>query len=242
MDICFRVLLLFACIVASLLYTGCAHNYEPAETIDFSDYQDGPLSALVEGSLTSPSQSAMTDPILSEASSIKGNSRRERLYRGMSYIWKRFGYDRAYNNKMFSRTAGELFKSNVLGGCSDYALAEATFFRALGIPSRLVITANVDWVDSYRNNPMSMTTGHTFVEVYLEDRWHLVNSTYRVLYSDYNPDSLFFPGNEIFCRRAEDFWSAGIQSINDLDRLLLDCIKDYKDGSYVKPSYTEDKI
>ena len=225
-----------------LLQAGCAHNYKPADGIDFSLYSDGPLPPETSAWLGQGEQSKITPPIAAEAALVKGANRRERLFRGMGYIWKRFAYDRGYNQYMLKRTAGELFDSNILGGCSDFALVESVFFRALGIPARLVVTANTDWIAAYRFNPLSMTSGHTFVEVYLEDRWHLVDSTFRILHSGYDAGRPYYPHNEIFCRRGRDFPDMGIRNVEQLDEVMRDCIRNYTIGSYKEPSYEKQKI
>lgn len=221
---------------------GCAHSRTPAESVDFSLYKDGPLPPEAALWLAPGGQSGITPGIAAEAALITGQTRRERLFKGMAYVWRRFAYDRGFNDKMFSRDSNELFTSNVLGGCSDFALAEAVFFRALGIPARLVITANIDWIEAYRFNEFSMTTGHTFVEVFLEDRWHLLDSTFRFLHSGYDPSSPFYPRKEFFCGRGADFWGLGIRDVDQLNVVMKECIRKYADGSYREPVYDKEDI
>lgn len=67
---------------------------------------------------------------------------------------------------------------------------EIALFRALSIPSRMVVTCNVDWIELFKRDDLSLSEGHSFIEVFLEDRWHLVDSTYRVLFSGYDPGVL----------------------------------------------------
>ncbi len=85
-------------------------------------------------------QSTVTPRIVEEAKGISGKNRRERLFRAMVHVWRSFSYDGWLNAEAFHRTADELFESRILGGCSDFALVEIALFRALGIPSRMVVT------------------------------------------------------------------------------------------------------
>ena len=181
-------------------------------------------------------QSRITAIIQREAMKMEGLSRRQRLYQAKEYIRKTFSYDNWYNATAFQKTADELFQSRVLGGCSDFALVELVFYRALNIPARMVVTANVDWLLEYRRSPLSMTEGHCFIEVYLEDRWYLVDPTFNWLFSEYRPDSPYYPHGEYFCSRGRDFWEMGISSIHDFNRTLRELAGKYQ-GQYIMPSY-----
>ena len=123
--------------------TGCA-TYYPKDFVDFSKFQDSPIPHDVTPFLNSGSQTRLTPQIKAIASQLAAKTRRERLYNAVQYIWTNMRYDRWLNSQMFTRTADQLFQDKVLGGCSDFALAEVTLFRALEIPAKLVITANVD--------------------------------------------------------------------------------------------------
>jgi transglutaminase-like putative cysteine protease len=203
---------------------------------DFSDLKDRPIPEHIVVWLEGGEQTRGTALITAEAQRITGKNRRERLYLAMAYIWSNFRYDSWLNTVAFSRTAHELFESKSLGSCSDFALAQIALFRSVGIPSRMVITANVDWMDQYRHDPLAMSEGHSFIEVFLEDRWHLVDSTYRWLFYDYDPDVLDYPHGERFCKRGKDFWDMGIRNIQDFDELLRGKAAIYA-GDFVDPRY-----
>lgn len=229
---------------AIFLYTlwcfGCAH-WPVRFPFDFTRFQDGPIPEEVEVWLEGGKQSAVTQRIAVEASKISGANRRERLFRAMRHIWKNFSYDQWLNSSMFLRTADELVESRILGGCSDFALAEIALFRALGIPARMVITANVDWMKQYRQDGLAMTEGHSFIEVFLEDRWYLVDSTFRWFYTGYDPGLLSYPHGEYFCKRGKDFWDVGIRGVKDLDRMLREHAQNYA-GGFQEPLYSRHPI
>jgi transglutaminase-like putative cysteine protease len=143
---------------------------------------------------------------------------------------------------MFTRTADQLFKDKVLGGCSDFALAEVALFRALEIPSRLVITANVDWILRYKKDPLYLTTGHVFIEVYLEDRWYLVDSTYRFLFSGYNRELKSYPRREYLCVKGVDYWEMGFAEVASFIEVAGELANRFQEDWYKDPDYIQQKI
>ena len=213
--------------------------YKPS--LDFSVFQDSEIPDGISKWLDSGEQSRVTVLIKDFAKGISGRNRRERLYKSMDYIWQNFSYDILLNPLAFTKTADELFRSRKLGGCSDFALVQITLFRALGIPSRMVITANVDWMINSRFNELAMSEGHSFIEVYLEDDWYLLDTTYRWLLSGYNLKNKSYPHGEYFCKRGVDFWDMGIRSISDCEKLLKDLAGDYNDN-YKIPRYEKSPI
>jgi len=186
-------------------------------------------------------QSRVTPFISQLAGNLRGENRRESLYNAMDYVWREFSYDGWLNSAAFSRTSEDIFQSGILGGCSDFALVQATLFRAVGVPSRIVMTANADWMLNFRTNKMSMGEGHSFIEVYLEDRWYLVDPTYRILFSAYDPDDKSYPHGEYFCARGKDFWDMGVKGMADSDRVLKQRAMKYE-GNYRIPPYGRNPI
>ncbi|MBW1998115.1 MAG: transglutaminase domain-containing protein [Deltaproteobacteria bacterium] len=180
-------------------------------------------------------QSKLTPMIREIAKGLRGRNRRESLYDAMDYVWRNFSYDKRLNSAAFTRTSGEIVESRALGGCSDFALALITLFRAVGIPSRMVITVNVDWMLSHRSNKTAMSEGHSFIEVYLEEGWYLVDPTYRFLFSGYTPDEKSYPHGEYFCARGKDFWDMGIKSVAELESFLREQALKYRDDYRIPP-------
>lgn len=209
---------------------------------DFSRYQDGPLLPEVSGWLVESPQTRLTPGIIAASDQIRGANRRERLFKAVDYVWATFRYDNWLNDKAFTRSAGELFDTRLLGGCSDFALAQVTLFRAVGVPARLALTANTAWMSDFKENDLLITTGHVFIEAYLEDRWHLVDSTYRLLFEGYKPGGRSFPRNEYLFSRGKDFWSMGITDVASLDRVYQPMARMFNLASYVDPKYPATKV
>ena len=228
--------LIFFCLFLPWLISGCSPFIDIKSSIDFPDFQDSSITKDISRWLEGGAQSKITDSIKEVAVKISGRNRRERLYKSMDYIWKNFSYDIWLNSLAFTQTAENLFESKKLGGCSDFALVQITLFRAVGIPSRMIITANVDWMVNSRSNILAMSEGHSFIEVFLEDNWHLVDTTYRWLFSGYNLNNKSYPHGEYFCKRGIDFWDMGIRNSFDSDNILKDLASNYNDD-YKIPLY-----
>ena len=183
-------------------------------------------------------QTEANDLILQASREIDGRNRRERLYQAVEYVWTNFRYDNWLNDQMFQRTVVRMFEDGILGGCSDFALVMVALFRTVGIPARLVLTANTDWLEKYRANPLAIINGHVFIEVFLEHRWHLVDPTYRKLFVGYEIATPFYPRGELFCLRGVDYWSLGLENVEQLNstyaRITASLIPErYRDPNYV---------
>lgn len=90
-------------------------------------------------------------------------------------------------------TVDEILSSRRLSGCHDFALVFAAVARELGYPAVIVETADVAWITHFRKGDEGPHVGHIFVEVFVTDRWILVDST-RGNYVDRGYD----PSNPVF--------------------------------------------
>lgn len=231
-------------LVLSCLFLGaaCGLPQGPSAYVDFGRTRDRPLPPEAALWLEGGNQSLVSPRIAGEAALIQGQTRRERLYRGMEYLWGRFVYDGALDLLMVTQSADTLFERGILGGCADYALVEAAFFRAMGIPVRMTVTVQRQWVLACRRNPLSLPEGHVFLEVYLEDAWYLVDSSYRILYSEIDPHSPFYPGGEIACLKGRDFQEMGLHSVEGLIREMHRCADGADLEAYREPPYRADPL
>ena len=240
-----RPLVLIACCLSLLTLSSCAGTggtEKPLEAIEFSQYTDAPIPADAAVWLLGGKQTRPGPTIADAANRIAGRNRRERLYRAVDYIWSNFHYERGLNSAMLSRTAEELFKEKTLGGCADYALAQVALFRAVGIPAQVVLTANVEWMQNYKKNDLVMTTGHVFIEVYLENRWYLVDPTYRFLYPNYDRTSKNYPRGEHFVMRGKDYWELGLFDVPALVDIFHARALSFHQEQYQEPTYAIDGL
>jgi len=230
-------------LLALFLLAGCgltrSHFLTPD---DFFRFQDQALPLEAVAWLDSGPQSRITPALAAVAGAIEGRNRRERVYVIVDYVRQHFSYDSWLGDLSFSLTADELLVRKVLGGCSDYALVQSTLFRAGGIPARLIMTGNVDWMLDFQKNDLFFAKGHVFIEAYLEDRWYLVDGIYGILYDSYDPHSPHCPRGEIRCWRGRDYWSGGIDSVDRASDRLRAVASGYRVGAYVDPEYPRDML
>lgn len=86
----------------------------------------------------------------------------------------------AYNSggsNIGTATVDGILASKRLSGCHDFALVFAAVARELGYPAVIVETADVGWITHFRKGEEGPHVGHVFVEVFLTDKWILVDST-----------------------------------------------------------------
>jgi hypothetical protein len=223
---CFR---LIPCLLACLLLWGCA-GLNPGQKAATLLPPDAAVW-LEPGEQTKPSAA-----IYDEARSIPRASGTMVVYHVLRHMRKNFSYNRSYSGAMFTRPCTELFERRVLGGCSDYALVELMLLRVMGVPARLVITANLDWIQRYKKDSISMTTGHTYIEAFIGGKWYLVDPTYFELYDDFDLNNSWYPRKQVFCMRGRDFWEMGIRDIEDLDRIMRKLALEF-DETYAEPRY-----
>jgi transglutaminase-like putative cysteine protease len=216
---------------------GCSRH--TANVLFLYNGPDKQIPADVVNYANGSEQSQMTQMIVDVAAGLDANTRRERMLKAVDFVWEYFEYDNREAHLSFTRTADQLFRNKVLGGCSDYALVQATLFRALNIPSRLVLTADVEWMGKYKTNKLYMTRGHVFIEVYLEDAWYLVDTAYRTFYIDYRPEQRNYPRDLYYVFRGADYWELGIRSVRDVDRLFKPFALQFDPALYEPAGYPE---
>jgi tetratricopeptide (TPR) repeat protein len=144
---------------------------------------------------------------------------RKQLTALLRRVNEHFVFDPWQNNPQLNHNAETLARSRALGGCGAYALVEVTLVRALGLPARLVLTADADWLKRYQGDGLSLISGHTFVEVQVEGQWLLLDPTFFELYENYRPDHPFYPRKQVFVARGLDFHDLGLHSMTALQAL-----------------------
>ena len=94
------------------------------------------------------------------------------------------------------RDFDRLVRDGNYGGCADYSVVFGSLARACGIPTVWVKTLDADWIREYKTHGTEGTwSGHVFLEIFLHDRWLLLDDTQLVLYEEYDPKMRILPGN-----------------------------------------------
>ena len=100
-----------------------------------------------------------------------------------------------------TRNISEVLKESLSTGCHDDALIFTTFCRAVGIPAKYVVGIN-------KLDPKNR--GHCVVELYLHDRWILVDQSRGSVYIE--PKRSDFYKMNFIVGKGLDSWDVGISS------------------------------
>jgi transglutaminase-like putative cysteine protease len=157
-------------------------QYLTAFGIDYSH----PDMYLTQGEQTRISNPAALDSLRGRS---KGLAHLSEIYRWL----RKFDTYSAGGATIGEATVDELLASRRLGGCHDFALVYAAVARDLGYPAVMVDTASVEWIARFQKGEEGPHVGHVFVEVFLVDRWVLIDST-RGAYVERGYD----PANPVF--------------------------------------------
>jgi hypothetical protein len=100
-----------------------------------------------------------------------------------------FGYFTGGGQYIGKLSINDLFKSRKLSGCHDHALIVAGILRLLGYPVIMVDTADINWAKNYSNNPQAGFIGHVVLEVFVENKWILLDPSGGFFSTVYDHDS-----------------------------------------------------
>ncbi|MBD3181421.1 hypothetical protein GF312_03955 [Candidatus Poribacteria bacterium] len=149
-------------------------------------------------------------------------------------------------------TAEELLEKMSLGGCHDYALVYSAVAREIGYPAVMIRTSSIVWIKSFKTDEEEARPriGHVFVEVYLDNRWILIDPTNGWYFDEgYDPANPVIPlrGNiagqteEIYGfyveKKGFDIWDMGIYNQLDSGISMDEMARRVNLDSIVYPDY-----
>lgn len=147
-------------------------------------------------------------------------------------------------------TTEQLIKDRQMTGCHDWALVYASFARALGYPTVIVDTAGIPWIKQFQSGQKGGYSGHVFIEVFVEGKWVLIDSTNGWYVKDgYDPTNPIIPlkagfsgeTNDLYgfyvMRKGVDTWGYGIHSNAELTKLMEETARQVKLEALVNPKY-----
>jgi len=113
----------------------------------------------------------------------------EGILKVCNWINQNFTFINAGGNKAGVNTVNELFEIRTFYGCHSLALIISSVLREFGIPTLMIETADVQWAYNYRSGSIEYFRGHVMSEVYIENKWILLdnNCTYVREYDYANP-------------------------------------------------------
>jgi hypothetical protein len=192
--------------------------YQPAFGIDYNN----PELYLTNGEQTGISSPEMLDPLRSDEQGIA------HLKRIFQWLKKEFEPYSAGGKTIGVVTTDQLLEERRLGGCNDRGLVYVAAARELGYPAVLVITNSIAWMELYQTGEAEQYIGHVFVEVYLDGRWVLIDSTNGWFVEEgYDPSNPVIPlqgpvagsSEEVYgfyvTHKGIDQWDIGIHGRKD---------------------------
>jgi hypothetical protein len=132
--------------------------------------------------------------IMKAASQIEGTTPEEKLVSIFNWIQSNVSYKADYFSEW--RTFDQMLDDKTQGGCAQYSVLFGSLSRACGIPTVWVKTLDADWIRGFRTKGTEGSwNGHVFLEIYIHDRWMLLDDTQLVLYKAYDTKTRILPGN-----------------------------------------------
>lgn len=151
--------------------------------VDFGIDYAHPEKYLAQGEQSQISNPAVLDSL---RGGPKGLAQLGRIYKWLVREFTKYNANGTTHGVV---TVDELLASRRLGGCHDYALVYSAVARGLGYPALMLDTNNVKWIARFQGGDRGVHAGHVFVEVFLIDRWVLIDTT-RGYYVEHGYDPL----------------------------------------------------
>ena len=132
--------------------------------------------------------------IMKVAATLGGKTAEEKLVSISKWVHSHLTYkaDSPYEWRDFDR----LVRDGNYGGCADYSVVFGSLARACGIPTVWVKTLDAEWIRDYKTlGKEGHWNGHVFLEIYIHNRWMLLDDTAMALYEDYDPKMHILPGD-----------------------------------------------
>jgi len=103
------------------------------------------------------------------------------------------------------RNYDDVVDQGCYGGCADQAIVCGVLLKSAGIPTVWVKTMDVKWIwDFKKKKPFKSWSGHVFLEIYLNDKWVLLDPGDAKIYDNYSTKSRILPGNRFAYHKGND--------------------------------------
>jgi hypothetical protein len=215
--------------------------YQAAFGIDYTQ----PEQHLAQGEQSHISDPGVLDPLRGDARSL--------AHLGDIYRWlkREFTAYAAGGRTIGLVTVDELLAERRLGGCHDHGLVYAAVARELGYPALMARTVSIAWVERFQDGEPRPHVGHVFIEVHLDGRWLLIDSTNGwYVERGYDPADPVIPlrgsiagsSEEVYGfyveRKGIDTWAFGIHSPAESTQAMDDLAGQLDLAALVYPAYT----
>ena len=141
--------------------------------------------------LMSGSQSDLNEQYLNEINREVRIGNKDMVAIKTIFNWKQ-KYFRPYNagGALIGKvTVNQAMEERSLSGCHDHGLVLVSVLRKYGFPAIMVDTADIQWAFDYCEGKVEYFAGHIFAEVYVKDKWILIDSTSGMYIENYDPSN-----------------------------------------------------
>lgn len=183
------------CLAVVIVSAGTLLASEP--TVDSVDYSNPSKYLRIENSLGSRPQ------ILSQAAGLKGEDDLATVRNVLKWMDRNLKYDadRAYSWRNFD----DVIKEKTYGGCADQGIVCGVLLKGAGVPTIWVKTMDVSWIwDFKKGRAFKSWSGHVFLEVYIDDKWVLLDPGGKTIYKEYSPKTRILPGSRFAYHKGND--------------------------------------
>ena len=146
----------------------------------------------------------------------------------LDWVRKNFNRYRGRGKMVAKQSAQEIFISKRLSGCNDWGIILTSLLRNLGYPVVFMNAAGIEWAKRYKKDPSIEFMGHTFLEIYVEGTWIVMDSVTGEYIEDYDFNDPVIPipkkrAGEIgyfVYQKGLDHWSLGVHSIQQNEEVM----------------------
>lgn len=139
------------------------------------------------------------------------------------------------DGEKFGRTVDEIMETEILTGCTDYGLLFASLTRDKGIPTIFLQTARIDWIYDRVRDMDNGIKGHILIEVYIEGKWRLVDSTAGKYYPDYDYNNFSLNDGYYVFSKSIEVWDSGISDERENTTIMRNLFKNFNEEAYIDP-------
>ena len=185
---------------------------------------------------SSSNQSELTDEVIDIASNFSNEETLSTLTEICYWIKDNFDYGLQAD---FGRHISKILETRQTSGCHDYGVLFAALARAKGFEVNYIQTFNVDQIQSFQEKPETLiaASGHVFCEVWLNDKWILIDPQAAYLYRDYDPDNEYYPEGKVLYTKGLDSVGIGISNMPDMTEATREVVERVSLSDYAEPAY-----
>lgn len=163
------------------------------------------------------------------------------------FLWKQLKFRKMYAQGKFigKSNVNSILKEGVLTGHHDDGLLMVAVFREFGFPAVMVDAVGVQWAFGYKKGETEMFLGHVYVEVFVEGKWILLDTTSNRYIENYSPldpviplPTKFEPKGFYVMLKGVDTAAYGIKSYGALKKKMKAYAKIIKELTLTPPKYT----